>query len=450
MENYDVKNVSKKRDSFGTRWGFILACIGSAVGMGNIWMFPSRVSLYGGGSFLIPYLFFVIIIGFSGVIGEMSFGRSMKSGPIGAFGEATERAGKGRKLGEMIGIIPVLGSLSLAIGYSVVVGWIIKYMVFSITGGLWNLDGVENFGAEFGATASAFGNVPWHIVGLVLSFIIMIFGIASGIEKANKIMMPLFFIMFLGLGIYIITQLGALEGYRYIFTIDPAALANPKTWIFALGQAFFSLSLAGNGTLVYGSYLDEKEDIISSASNVALFDTLAAMLAALVIIPAMATTGEKLSSGGPGLMFIFIPNLFKGMPGGRILMIVFFIAVLFAGVTSLINLFEAPIETLQNKFGLSRTKSVLIVAVISTAIALCIAGIVGNWMDFVSIYVCPLGAFLAGLMYFWVCGPNFAREQIQKGRAKPIGKWLEPMTKYVFCGLTLIVLVLGIFYGGIG
>lgn len=450
MTNEKTVTTQQSRDSFGTRWGFILACIGSAVGMGNIWMFPGRVSGFGGGAFLIPYFFFVIIIGFSGVVGEMSFGRAMRTGPLGAFGKAFETRGKNKKTGEVIGIIPVLGSLSLAIGYSVVVGWILKYAIGSLSGTVWAVDGVDAFGAEFGKIATSFGNVGWHLLGLAITFGIMIFGIAKGIEKANKIMMPLFFVMFIGIAIYISTLPGASDGYHYMFTADITALSNPKTWVYALGQAFFSLSLAGNGTVVYGSYLSDKEDVIGSAWKVALFDTIAAMLAALVIIPAMATAGEKLSTGGPGLMFIFLPNLFKGMPGGRVLMLVFFVAVLFAGLSSLINLFEAPIETLQNKFGFSRRKAVMCIAAVAAIVGICIEGIVGGWMDAVSIYICPLGALLAGIMFYWVCGSKFARSQAQKGREKIIGGWFEVMTKYVFCILTFLVFVLGIFYGGIG
>ena len=149
-------------------------------------------------------------------------------------------------------------------------------------------------------------------------------------------------------------------------------------------------------------------------------------------------------------MFIFLPNLFKGMPGGRILLIIFFVAVFFAGLTSLINLFEAPIATLQERFNLSRGKAVAVIAAIGIIVSVSIQGIVSGWMDFVSIYICPLGAGLAGIMFYWVFGSDYVREQLQKGRTKPIGKWLEPMTKYVFCGLTVAVFVLGIFYGGIG
>ena len=147
----------KKRDSFSSKWGFILACIGSAVGMGNIWMFPTRVSMYGGGSFIIPYFIFVILIGSTGVIGEMAFGRATRSGPVNAFGYACETKGK-RKIGEAIGLIPVLGSFAMAIGYTVVMGWILKYTIGTFTGSTLAAEDVDGFGAAFGSMASSFGN----------------------------------------------------------------------------------------------------------------------------------------------------------------------------------------------------------------------------------------------------------------------------------------------------
>ena len=243
----------KKRDSFTNRLGFILACVGSAVGMGNLWMFPTRVSLYGGGSFLIPYFIFVVLIGATGVIGEMAFGRAARSGPVNAFGMALERRGK-RKLGEALGLIPMVGALAMAIGYTVVMGWILKYAVGTFTGATLAPADVDSYAAAFGGMASAFGNNGWQIAALLLCILIMMMGIGQGIEKANKIMMPLFFLLFVGLAVYIALQPGAVAGYRYIFRVDPAQLKSPMTWIYALGQAFFSLSIAGNGTIIYGSY----------------------------------------------------------------------------------------------------------------------------------------------------------------------------------------------------
>lgn len=439
-----------ERDSFKTRSGFIIACIGSAVGMGNIWLFPARVSAFGGAAFLIPYFICVIVIGFTGVIGEMAFGRAMNAGPMGAYGKATERAGKGRALGETLSLIPVLGSLALAIGYSVVVGWILKYLFGSVTGSLFEATSVEEYAGLFGQTAVSFGNVGWHLVALALAFLIMIYGIASGIEKANKVMMPLFFVMFVGMAIYIATLPGAADGYRYLTHPDWSVLFNGKTWVYALGQAFFSLSLAGSGTLVYGSYLKKDVDVPYSARTVSFWDTMAALVAAITIIPAMATAGQELTSGGPGLMFIFLPNVFANMPGGKVVMVIFFLAVAFAGLTSLVNLFETPVEALQTKFGFSRKKAVCIIALVGSVIAICIEGIVSGWMDICSIYICPLGALIAGIMFFWVCGKDFVREQIDMGAKKKIGGWFEFASKYVFCGLTIAVLVLGSILGGIG
>ena len=445
-----INSTDTQRDSWKTNWGFILSCIGSAVGMGNIWMFPARVSKYGGGTFLLPYFLFVIMIGLSGVIGEMAFGRAARSGPIGAFGQAMASRGKGRRLGEAIGYIPVLGSLALAIGYSVIVGWILRYSVGSLTGTTLAPGNVDGFALAFSSMARSFGNNFWQTVGLAITFIIMVLGISGGIEKINKIIMPLFFLLFLGLAVYIAFQPSAADGYRYIFRIDIKGLAEPMTWVFALGQAFFSLSLAGNGTLIYGSYLDDREDVTNAAWKVALFDTLAALLAALVIIPAMATAGSGLDEGGPGLIFIYLPNLFKSMPGSRILVIVFYTAVLLAGISSLINLLETPIAALQQQFKLSRRTSVSVIAAAALAIGLCIQGIVSGWMDFVSIYICPLGAGLAGIMFFWVFGSDYAKKEVEKGRLRPIGPWFSFMTSYLFCGLTAAVFVLGIVFGGIG
>ena len=439
----------KKRDSFNNKWGFILACIGSAVGMGNIWMFPTRVSMYGGGSYLIPYFIFVALIGFTGVIGEMSFGRATKSGPVDAFGYACETKNK-RKLGEVIGFIPVLGALAMAIGYTVVMGWILKYMIGAFTGKTLAPADTEGFAASFGSMASAFGNNVWQIVALVIGIIILMFGVGRGIEKANKIMMPVFFILFAVLGIYVAFQPGAIEGYKYIFRVDPEAFADPKTWIFALGQAFFSLSVAGNGTLIYGSYLSDNEDIPAAAGRVALFDTIAALLAALVIIPAMATTGAQLNQGGPGLMFIFLPALFKSMPGGYIVAIIFFVAVFMAGLSSLINLYEAPIATIQEKLHLGRKASCAIIAAIALVVSICIQGIVSGWMDILSIYICPLGAGLAGIMFFWICGKKYVETQVNTGRDKKFTDKFYPICKYIFCPICFLVLILGILLGGIG
>ena len=440
-----------ERDSFKSRSGFILACIGSAVGMGNIWRFPNLVSTYGGLTFLIPYFLFVALIGSTGVIEEFALGRAAQSGPVGAFGWAAEKRGK-RKLGEAIGLLPVLGSLALAIGYSVVMGWIIKYTFLAYSGALTAMgQDMDVIGGTFALTADSWGANLWIVLAVALSFGILSFGISGGIEKANKIMMPVLFFLFVVLGIYIAFLPGSAAGYRYIFTFNGSGLLSPQVWIYAFGQAFFSLSVAGSGSVIYGSYLSREEELPSSARNVAIFDTLAAMLAALVIIPAMATSGEQLSAGGPGLMFIYLVNVINGMgAAGRIVSILFFTCVLFAGLSSIINLYEAPIAHLQAHFRLGRVSATAVILVIGAACALCIQHITSQWMDVVSIYICPLGALLAGIMFFWVLKKEDILEQVNLGSRRPIGAWFYPLGKYVYIFCALTALIAGAILGGIG
>ena len=439
-----VKN-QETRDGFSSGFGFIVACIGSAVGMANIWLFPYRLGQFGGAAFLIPYILF-LLIGVWGVMGEMAFGRAMGTGPLGAFKQAFAR--KQWAGGSFFGFIPVLGSLGIAVGYAVVVGWILRFLAGSVTGSML---AAENSGAYFGAIAGPFGSIIWHLLALGLTFLVMISGISRGIERVNKVVMPLFFLLFLILAVRVVTLPGALEGYSYLFVPKWDALADPKTWVYALGQAFFSLSLAGSGTLVYGSYLSKKEDVVSSARNVAVFDTLAALLAAVVVIPAVFAFGLDISAG-PALMFITMPNVFKMMPLGDIFAIIFFIAVFFAGISSLMNLMEAPVEALQQRFSLSRKGAIGTVAVVSIAAGLILqdSDKLGLWMDIVSIYLIPLGALLAAVIFFWVCGKSFAREQVELGHKGRLTVLFEPLTRYAFCGVTFAVYILGILYGGIG
>lgn len=446
------KSSAADRDSFTGRWGFILACIGSAVGMGNIWRFPYLVSAWGGLTFLIPYFIFVVLVGSTGVAGEMAFGRVTGSGPIGAFTKAQQVRGGSGKLGGTLGLIPVLGSLAMAIGYSVVVGWIFKYTFMALTGGLASLGtDMDAIGGVFGSTASAWGNNIWLVVALAVCMVIMALGIGGGIEKANKVMMPALFLLFVGLAVYIATLPGASEGYKYIFTFNLSGLKDPMLWVYAFGQAFFSLSVAGNGTVIYGSYLSKDEDIPGSARNVALFDTLAALLAAFVIIPAMAVGSADLSSGGPGLMFIFLVNVFNGMPGGTVVGIIFYICVLFAGLTSLVNLYEAPVAAVQEHFGFKRVPAVCIIGVLGAIAALAIQGIVSDWMDVCSIYICPLGALIAAVMFFWVAGKDYVMKAVNLGAKKPLGDRFFLLSKYVFCLAALVALLAGALTpGGIG
>jgi NSS family neurotransmitter:Na+ symporter len=356
--------------------------------------------------------------------------------------------------------------MGIAIGYSVVMGWIFIYTKRALTGELFG------YGQDMGAIGGAFGMVApeaatlgealgmiggigfsnwlWITVAVVVSFLIMILGVAGGIEKCCKFMIPTLFGLFLVLAVYIAFLPGATDGYKYIFTLNPAGLANPQVWVFAFGQAFFSLSVAGNGSVIYGSYLGKDEDIPSSARNVAIFDTIAALLAMFVILPAMGVGGVEPSAGGPGLMFVYLPNVFNGMAGGRIVGMVFFICVLFAGVSSIVNLYEAPVAFFQEQFKMKRLPAVLVMGVLGAVISLIIQPWTSQWMDVVSIYICPLGAALAGIMFFWVMKKDTALAAVNAGAKKPIGNWFYPLGKYVYVILAVAALVLGAMYGGIG
>lgn len=446
-----MDNQVEKRGGFQTKWGFILACIGSAVGMGNIWRFPILVSAYGGMTFLIPYIIFVLLIGNTGVINEMALGRFAQGGPVTAFGKCTEIGKGNKKIGQRIGAIPIVGSLALAIGYTCVMAWVFKYTFMAFTGQVAAMgQDMDVIGGTFGQTATAFGANLWVMIAIVATIIIMSLGVANGIEKANKIMMPALFILFVGLGIYISTLPGASNGYKYLFTPDFEALKNPEVWLFAFGQAFFSLSVAGNGTVIYGSYLSKDEDLPSAARSVAIFDTIASFTAALVIIPAMATANAPLDQGGPGLMFIYLVQVLNGMPGGKIAGIIFYVCVLFAGLSSIINLYEAPVAYLQERFKAKRPVATAIILAIGCAVAIFIQGIVSNWMDFVSIYLCPLGAFLAGYMFLWVLDKKDALAAVNEGAKKPIGSWYYPLSKYVYVIAAIVALIAGAIVGGIG
>lgn len=456
-----------KTDGFKSQWGFIMAAVGSCVGMANVWRFPMLVSKYGGLTFLIPYFIFAAIICQSGMMEEFSLGRWAKSGPSGAFGKAMEDGGKPKSIGEWLGAVPIVGAFCLATGYAVIMGWVFYYVKMALTGELTAMGQDMNIiGGTFGAVApeaSSLGeaiqmtfstggaNNMWIIVGVIVSLLVMVMGVAGGIEKSCKIMIPALYVLFVILAVVMVFIPDTEAGYKYIFTLNPAGLLNPEVWVYAFGQCFFSLSVAGSGSVVYGSYLGSDVKIRQSAIICAIMDTSAALLAMFVVIPAMASAGADLGSGGPGLMFIYVLPVFNGMGGiARLIVIFFYVAILFAGVSSVINLLEVPINFLQDQFKLKRWIPTVIIHAVSLAIALVIQPWTSQWMDMVSIYILPLGAVTAGIMFFWVMKKETAIGAAQLGSDKPVMKWFIPFGKYVFVPLCVLCFVLGIAWGGIG
>ena len=436
----------KKRDGFKNSFGFVLACIGSAVGMGNIWLFPRRVAAFGA-PFLIAYLICVVVIGFSGVIGEMAFGRAMRAGPMGAFEGAMERRSC-RGAGTVLSMVPVLGSFAMAIGYSVVVGWIIRYTVGTFTGATLASEAVDGFWGAFGMAATGTNNLGFHLAALIISFLILVFGVSKGIENSNKIFMPVFFALFIAIAIYVSTLNGAADGYRYMFQIsDWSQLLSGNMWKYALGQAFFSLSVTGSGMIVYGAYLSKDEDVVSVSRHTALFDTIAAMVAALVIIPACFSYGLDVGAG-PSLLFVTLPTILQDIPMGQLFAIILYVAMIFAGVSSLQNMFEAVAESLMHKFPkLSRSAVLVILCVLCLGFGIGMETIDkwGPWMDLVSIYIIPIGATLGAISWFYVMKKDELLSAINTGSSRTRGIGWYRVGRYVYVPLAVILCCVALF-----
>lgn len=431
-----------KNGNFKSTVGFVLACVGSAVGMGNIWMFPYRLGQYGGAAFLIPYLIFIALFGLVGLSAEFALGRMAKTGTLGAYAYCWKN-----KFGKYIGWLPLLGSLGIAIGYSVILGWVFR----SIQGVLTNELLTNDIPAFFTNMTQSFSNVPCHFLVLFITCLLLFTSATNAIEKANKVLMPAFFILFIILAIRVSLFDGAIEGYKFLFVPKWECLLNKETWIMAMGQAFFSLSITGSGMIVYGAYLKDDVDIPKASMQTAVFDTIAAMLAALAIMPAVFSFGIDPVSG-PSLMFLTLPEVFKQMPLGNFFALFFFVSVAFAGITSLINMLEAVCESWQNRFHISRKKAVLLCGIITFAISVCIENgdIVGKLMDVVTIYIIPFAALLGAITIYYVLGWNALKQELDKGRKKPVGPTFKFLGKYVYVFLALIILILGILYNGIG
>ncbi|GHT04812.1 sodium-dependent transporter [Endomicrobiia bacterium] len=432
--------MSAIKDSFSSKWGLIFAAAGSAIGLGNIWLFPYRVGELGGAAFIIPYITCLLVLGFIAVIGEVSIGRLTGSGPVGAFKKVLEIRGKNGKMGEIFGWICVLVSLIQAVGYTLVVSWVVRFLVGSATGSAFNAtDSSQYF--DFVNNSQP---LLWIIITVLTAGIAIVKGIEKGIERCCKFMIPAVIILLLVLAIRVIFLPHALEGYKYLLTPRWEFLFDPRTWMLALGQVFYSLSIRGSTMVVYGSYSNKSDDIISSAKNIVVLDTMASIIAALLIIPAVFAFGKDIKAG-PALMFITMPDIFKGIPLGQFFMFIFFIAVFSAAITSLIGMFEVVVEVMQNKLKISRLWAVAAVCVITAF--MCNIFVVGNIrcvIDILEIHLIPFCALVSGIFFFWIVPKSMVFQEIQSGRSKPIGTWTIPIGRYVLCSIVIIVYILNI------
>lgn len=433
----------KKHALFSSRWGFVLSAVGSAVGMANVWGFPAKLGANGGGAFLVAYLIFIALFGIVGLSAEYAVGRRFRTGAVGSYREIwRSRWPKVGNAGGFWGWLSLAGTMCIAFGYAVVVAYVLKAFSQSITGELMQVD-TRIWFDSFSTTP--YSVVPFHVIVVVGTLLTLLLG-AKSIEKTNKIMMPIFFVIFVILAIRVSLLPGAAAGYRFMFTPDWSALKDPMVWIWAMGQAFFSLSLTGCSMVVYGAYLDDKEDIIPLSIRTAVFDTIAAMIAALVIIPACFAYDLDVGAG-PKLLFVTLPRILQDIPFGRLFAVILYTAMVFAGVSSLQNMFEAVGEALQFRFPKLRRGIVLVIlGIICLGVGVNMESIDiwGPWMDIVSIYIIPIGATLGAITWFWIMKKDALLDALNKGASRPHGMLWYNIGRYLFvgCALTLCIVAL--------
>ena len=429
---------------FASRWGFILASVGSAVGMANVWGFPNKMGSNGGSAFLLIYLLFVVIFSYVGLPAEFAMGRHSGTGTLGSYENAWATRGKTMgKVGGLLGWLPLAGSMCIAIGYAVIVTYVLKALVDSVLGTLMTTDTAAWFGSF---SAQPYSVIPFHIIVVVGTLLTLFLG-AKSIERTNKVMMPLFFVIFLILAVRVAFLAGSGEGYAFMFTPRWEMLADPMIWIWAMGQAFFSLSVTGSGMIVYGAYLSKDEDVEGVAQHTALFATIAALVAALVMIPACFSYGLDVGAG-PSLLFVTLPTILQDIPFGQLFAIILYVAMIFAGVSSLQNMFEAVAESLIHKFPkLNRTAALVILCVICLGFGIGMETIDkwGPWMDLVSIYIIPIGATLGAVSWFYVMKKDELLSAINTGCKRERGTFWYSVGRYLYVPLAIILCCVALF-----
>ena len=351
-------NQHKKRSSFSGKIGFVLSAAGASVGLGNIWRFPYLAAKYGGGIFLIVYIFLAMTFGYTMIIAETALGRMTKKSPVGAY----DSFGKSKWLslgGWINAIIPIL----IVPYYSVIGGWVIKYLA-EYLGGQTQLVAQNGYFGEF--ISNGLSPEICFIVFSVIVIAIIYAGVQNGIERVSKFMMPILVVLSVIIAVYSVTRPGAFEGVKY-FLVPNVKNFSWMTVVTAMGQMFYSLSIAMGILVTFGSYMRKETEIEAATEQVEIFDTAIAIMAGLMIIPAVfAFSGGDAATlqAGPSLMFITIPKVFASMGFGTLTGVMFFVLVLFAALTSSIALTESAVSTFEDEFKWSRKKSTTIIGLI--------------------------------------------------------------------------------------
>ena len=440
--------MEEKRSSFTGKLGFVLAAAGSAVGLGNIWRFPYLAAKYGGGIFLLVYILLSVTFGFSLMVAEIAIGRKTKLSPIGAY----------RTLDKRFAFVGVLGAIVPALilpYYSVIGGWVLKYAVSFLCGEGANMATDSYFGGFISGVGAP---LLWFAVFIGATALIVLFGVQKGIEKVSKVMMPALIVLMLFIVVYTLcTTDGAWAGVVYYIKPDFSHFS-VMTVVAAMGQLFYSMSLAMGIMITFGSYMKKDISIEKSVHQIEIFDTGIAFLAGMMIVPACYafSGGDPAALGqGAGLMFGVLPKIFQNMPGGAVVGTVFFLMVLLAALTSSISLMETVVSTVQDKWGLERRLSCL--AVLGVSVLLGIPSCLGysswsgikllgmqflDFFDFISNSVLmPIVAILTCIFIGFVVGTDFIIGEVESSGQFKAKKMFVVMIKWICpIGLALILM----------
>ncbi|MBQ9737214.1 MAG: sodium-dependent transporter [Clostridia bacterium] len=439
--------MENKRSSFTGKLGFVLAAAGSAVGLGNIWRFPYLAAKYGGGIFLLVYIVLAVTFGFSLLVAEISLGRKTGLSAVGAFKSLCSKYA-------FVGYIAAAVPMIILPYYCVIGGWVTKYFVSFLTAQGTAMANDSFFGAFI---SKPFEPLAWFAIYLGATAVVVLCGVEKGIEKVSKIMMPVLVVLSIFIAGYILFQPGAMDGVKYYLLPDFSKFS-ATTVLAAMGQLFYSMSLAMGIMITYGSYMKKDVNIESSVHQIEIFDTGIALLAGLMIIPSVFifSGGDESTLGqGPGLMFVTLPKVFESMPGGSIVGTLFFVLVLFAALTSSISLMETVVSIIMDKFKLGRKKASLVV--LALALLLGVPSSLGNgiWanikiigMDFLTFFdfisnsvIMPIVAFFTCIFVGYIIKPKAIIDEIELAGEFKAKKLFTVLIKYItpICILAILI-----------
>lgn len=441
--------MEKQREQWSSRIGFIFAAAGSAIGLGNIWRFPTEVGRNGGGAFVLLYFIIMMVIGIPVMISELSVGRKGQKNIVGSF-----LAIKNTPLWFIVGFMGVMSGFLILSFYSVIAGWGVSYIFKFITGSFSAGMTPEATEAVFvGLVANPIEPLFWHLIFMSLTVFIVFKGIAGGIEKYSKILMPALFALLVMLATRAITLPGAWEGVIWFIKPDISEISI-HTWLASLGQVFFSLSLGMGAILTYGSYLSKKEDIPGNALLISVADLSIAVLAGFIIIPAVFAFSLE-PGQGPGLIFITLPAVFGSMPLGNLFGFLFFVLLTIAAVTSAISLLEVVVAYFIDEKKWDRKKAVVIagtaIFLLGIPVSLSQGGITIAGIDFLDLFdmitskvFLPLGGLMTVIFVGWVWGGQNVLSHIrQEGVKFKLGEVWLMLIKFVLPLVLLYILISG-------